>query len=385
MSKRFTLLSLLILMIGAVGVLSAQPNAQTVDSALVDTVAGAFAATSASTSLHINTQTAVSRTGGFGGEGAEQQNSASFDLAIGASGWNVSGSRTTITSFNSNQVQSTVQIAVVDGVVYANLDGFAGLAGGFGQPPGGDANGNANGQLPQPPDGAGLTDLPQGWFAVGADANPIVSQLIGADLATRLLAELQLPITTGSVTAISALPDDTIDGQVMHIYQVTLDTQAVLDSGANLVFDNVRGGVPGGFGEGGFRGGRGGDDDDAAQIVLPTLEAGASALPTLPALEGSSGTSTDASGQPVGPDGQTLGEGQVPPDFAQADIDPASTQITFAVYIGADDGLVHRIYGVLSTMRQGRDNETIGTNVTTVIDYSAFNAAPAITAPVVGS
>jgi hypothetical protein len=319
---------LLVFVTGAVLVAAVPFSYAQVDSALLEPIASAFQNTLAVSSLHVEAQTMTTIEGGPQGMGGAQQGSASYDLALGQAGWNLSGSRTTSISFGEMQFESTVQTIVLDGVVYANLDGMGQM------PMGGD------GQAP-----------PQGWFEVTADTageNPMAG-LVGdvEALASEALGGLQFPIDSTAITAIAELPTDTINDQPMRVYQITLDAAALIESiGADAV-------TPAGMG-GGFGGG-------------------------MPPMDG--GFTPPADGQmPQIPEGTFTPptEGEMPT------LDPSTIQINIAVYIGESDGLVYRIYSVISSTNTV-DAATVTTSTTSITDYSAFNTPITISAPTLGA
>ncbi len=325
MKHRLVFAALIALLLGTFGAAQAQ---SAVDPTLLASITQAFDQTRASTSLHIESQQLIARESS---EFAMQaQSSASWTLAAGTAGWNLSGAQTTLTQFGDTPTESTIEYVVLDGVTYLNLDGVQ--MGGGGQ----DAQ-----------------TLPQGWFEVSAEiGDPAQTPMRGIasteNLAVQAFGGLIYPITAESVTSVVELPSDTIDGQTMQVYQISLDAQFVIDSDASALL-SIGGGM------GGFAGGappRG--DGDAAQGQPPT----------------------DAQGQPP-----TGDQGQ-PPTGDQA-IDPANVRITFAVYIGQDDGLVHRIYSVIEIVTNRDDSSQ--TTTTSIHDYSAFNQPAEITAPAVGA
>jgi hypothetical protein len=55
----------------------------------------------------------------------------------------------------------------------------------------------------------------------------------------------------------------------------------------------------------------------------------------------------------------------------------------YLVYVGADDGYVHRIYSVIALAQSAPSQP--GLRITTLTDFSSFNQISAITAPQIGS
>ncbi|MDX2137101.1 MAG: hypothetical protein SF123_03330 [Chloroflexota bacterium] len=178
------------------------------------------------------------------------------------------------------------------------------------------------------PDGLPI-ELPQTWTTTDTleTSGGFIPLPTTAD---GLLGVLNLPITAETVTAIAALPQDEIDGQTMTVTQVSLDPAAVLES-------------------------------DAASLVTV---AGPGAGGNVP-------------GGLTPPDGQQLPEEITPPE-------PEDIQVTLAIYVGAEDGYVHRIY-LLVNVVESEDGTRAGGTITTLSDYSNFDEPVEITAPIVGS
>jgi hypothetical protein len=145
-----------------------------------------------------------------------------------------------------------------------------------------------------------------------------------------LLGALNLPISAESVTAAAALPDDEIDGQAMRVTQLSLDAAAVLES-------------------------------DAAGLLA--VGAGPGAGGALP-------------GGLTPPGGAQLPTEITPPE-------PEDIQVTLAVYLGAEDGLVHRIY-LLVNVAGSEDGTRPGGTITTISDYSNFDEPVEIVMPTIG-
>lgn len=300
MIKRIALIAFVALLLGVGSIGYAQS-----DPALLAAVTQAFDQTRASASLHIETQSLVVRDGGRG-----QQSSSTWDMTAVEAGWNLSGSQTTVLQMGEIQIETTMQYKVVDGVTYMNLDGVQGM-----------------------PGGQGTQELPQGWFVLTDDGMnpPMFGQV--ENLANQALGGLEFPISAESVTAIVELPGDTLNGQAMRIYQLSLDAQALLS-----------------FGRGGFGG--------------------------MPPVGGQNAPPTDGQNMPPG--------GGQRPDFGQA-LDPSAIQITFAVYVGQDDGLIHRIYSVIETAFSGSDGAQSTTTATVVSDFTVPAQAIEIAAPEVSA
>ncbi len=188
------------------------------------------------------------------------------------------------------------------------------------------------GRFNQIPEGLPL-ELPQEWV----NLDELTTEEGNLPLATsieQLIAPLMLPLDATAVTQMSVLPSDEIEGEPMRVYQVTLDAAAVLDSEAASLLN-----VGGATGFGGFPGGAGGG--------LPPQ-----ATPQLPAA----------------------GEIATPA--------PEDILMTFAVYIGENDRLIHRLY-IVTQIQPSDDSETTrpGLQTTTIIDFSLFNQTVEITAP----
>lgn len=331
------ILSLLLISLFLVGTVSAQ----SADTALVGAAVAAFEQTLGSTSLHIEAQTITDR------GGSQQGSTGSYNAVQGASGWNVSGSQTTTLTMQGNTMETTTSVIVLDGTVYMLVEGGMAMF----TPPNGDgaAGGGAT---------PAETTLPEGWYiasspdtATTTDATTPMrgGQQDASSQISRALGALMLPVTAEAITAISELPGDTINGQAMRVLQISLDPQAVIDSGSALL--NMGGG---GFPGSGFAGPRG-DVSQGAQ-----LPDGAREMPPL------NDGAMPPSGEIDGAQGGRGGMGQISAE---------NVQITFAVYIGADDGLIHRVYSVIA---MGGD---FATTITTVTDFSAFGEPVEISAP----
>lgn len=287
------IIGVLVVSIGAAG-------AQAIDPALLETVARATENTRASTSLHV---TAQSLTESEGSDlSLSSQRTQEFDFAKTETGWNIEGTVAYAMSLPFGEFQISTEIIVVDGVTYVRSS-------------------DAPAELP-------LT-LPTTWVNLEEyNAESPNGGLPISASAEELLAALMIPINAESVTAIAALPDDEIDGQTMQVYQITVDSAAVLESEAASLFDIGMGG---------------GGAVPAGGLQPPQ---GAPELPAAPT------------------------EMETP--------SPEDIQMIFAVYVGADDGLVHRVYAVVNIAASG---EGANLTSTTITDYSNFNEAVEITAP----
>lgn len=146
-----------------------------------------------------------------------------------------------------------------------------------------------------------------------------------------LIGALNLPITADAVTAIAALPDDEIDGQAMRVTQISLDAAAVLESDAAGLVTVAGPGAAGGNLPGGFA-----------------------------------------------PPGGAQRPAEIAPPM------PEDIQVTLAVYVGADDGYLHRIY-LLINIAGSEDGSRPASTVTTISDYSKFDEPVEIIAPAVGT
>jgi hypothetical protein len=331
--KRTALCGLLtgLLMI-AVGATSAQ---STVDASTVDTLAAAVAATLAQSSLHGEAQTYSEASSPDGSAaGVTQQTVQSFDLVAAGNTWNLVGMTTSTSATPMGTLESTTDMVVLDGVTYLRLTNT-----------GGDTN-------------MGLSGVaPEGWFTLDSLVSESGGQGRFGGIGTtsfveRALGPLNLPLTTNSVTAVGDLADDAIGGQAMRVVQITVDSQALLDSPASALLSQ------GGFGMGG-----------------PGMGSG-------PALgNGAPGAAPDGSmPQPMGTPPAGMPNGQPPQGApgAMTTLTAQDVRLTFALYIGRDDGLVHRIYSVLD---QGSGDGAFSQRVTSLVDFSGFGAPITITAP----
>ncbi len=312
-----------------------------VDPASLDYITKAYTNTLASTSLHIESQSQTESAGQQQGTGFGQKQSASFDAVKTADSWNVKGARTTAITTQNGEIDIEIDTAVVDGKIYLQISGMPQ----FGQ---GDQNAAAA--------------VPQGWFdptQLEASGQRIrgVGNTDPKTTVLTLLDALNLPVTGQSVTALKELAADTIDGQSMRVFQITLDPAIILQSDAAAL---LRGGGFGGFGGGFFGGGRPGQDGQG---------------------QGNGGSLAQGTFTPPG-DGTAFPTAQPP--------DPANYQITFAVYVGDNDQLIHRIYSVVAIAATVDNGNGFGgqpaRTITTVTDFSKFNdPSITVTAPEITS
>jgi hypothetical protein len=309
--------TLLVTAVLITGVVSAGAQ-DTVDAQKLDYVAKAVQKTLAATSLHIESQSKTEISGAPQGAGFGQEQVETAYLAKVEQGWDASGSRSMIMTLPNNQMKITMEYVLTGGKAYLRFT---------------DVPDALKGNLPS--DWADAETMArQGASAQGSSGQAPGASLDSATLSTALLGPLNLTFDSKSVTALQELTADTIDGQSMRVFQLTMDSAAVLaSSGASLLSPNfgVGQGVPGGFpGQG--------------QMTPP---AGIPAMGTPPADLGTP--------------------------------NPQDAQITFAVYVGDQDGLVHRVYSVV-TVNAG-SGQQFGLNVTTVTNFSRFDEPVSITAP----
>lgn len=318
------LLAAVVLTVGWAGTAAAQSSA---DPALLDAVTQAFEKSRAVASLHIERQSITEIAGAE--FSLTQRETASFDAAQGADGWNLAGKQTTTAAVQGAEVTSTTETVILDGVVYLRLTGQrAGFPGAGGQ--------NAPSQ-------------PEGWFQVeqpqDGQAMPTgLGRGGGMASANSALGMLLLPVSADSALAIKELASDTINGQAMRVFQVTVDPQAVLDAG----FGGLLNAGAGLFGR---------QLNAAPNAEPPSAPDPNAAPPATPGAEGG------FQGAPMM-------------------VNPENIQITFAVYIGQDDGYIHRIYSVVSSLSDAAPGQVTATSIT---DFSAFGAPVNITAPEIGS
>jgi hypothetical protein len=319
----------------------------TVDQTSLDYVTKAYANTLASTSLHIESQTQTERANQNqqqGGAGFGQKQTGTFDAVKTSDSWNINGKHTIAITTQNGEIDIEIDTAVVDGKIYLQISGMPQF-GGQGQ--------NQN----------NAPTIPQGWFdptqlEASSQRVPGVGNTDPKTTVLTLLDALNLPVDGKSVTALKELPADTIDGQSMRVFQLTLDPAVILNSDAAAL---LRGGGAG-FG-GFFGGGRPGGQNGQGQG------------------NGNGGNSGQGNFTPPG-DGTPFPTPQPP--------DPTNYQITFAVYVGDKDQLIHRIYSVVAVAATADNGNGFGgqaaRTTTTVTDFSKFNdPSIMVTAPQLAS
>jgi hypothetical protein len=317
------------------GVMTAAAQ-DTVDPASLDYVAKAYTNTLASTSFHIESQSQTVAADQQQGGGNGQKQTATYDAAKTQDSWNVSGSRTLALTTQNGEIDIQMDTIVLDGKLYMQISGMPQF---------------------QQQDQNAAPALPQGWFdpaqlQASGQRVPGVGNTDPKTAVLTLLDALDLPVNAQSVTALKELPADKIGDQPMRVFQLTLDPKTILDSDAAAL---LRGGL-GGFGRGfgGFgRRGQGGQDNNGQQQGNFTPPGAGTPFPT-----------------------------PQPPD-------PANYQITFAVYVGDQDQLIHRIYSVIAIAATPDNANGFGgqpaRTITTVTDFSKFNESVTITAPQLAS
>ncbi len=343
--KKCLSLSLLILalLVAAIVPASAQSS---VDPTALSFVQSAFTNTFAVSSLSVDTQSSTATAGlgsgggngnggGFGGFGGFGVNrTSSYQLASNASDdSNVSGTTTTLANASNATPDANVtpvdnntteEIRIVDGKTYIRYTEIP----------------ERMQQQNPPADWVDVATLPQpaqGTFGGGFATS--------APTANQILAALSLPVDATGVTAISEQAADSIDGDAMRVFQITLDVDALLKSDSAALL--------GGFGRGGFGGGRTGFGANR-----PGGANGAQATPPVNAPAGAPAVTIEAPSA-------------------------ANTQVTLTVWIGADN-LVHRITSVVARSGMGQDGQG-STTLTTTTDFANFNQPMTITAPTAGS
>lgn len=291
-------------------------NAQeAVDAAQLDTIIAAFEDTRAVSSLHLEAQSQTEISGLPAAIAAGMQNAEIFDLTKAGEGWNATGTRTISVTLPTGAIEIAAEMVLLDGAVYARLSDLPAEIG---------------------------QNVPEGWFDTAAlvdDAGQV--PFVNSADANLLLGSLGFPVSAESVIALSELAGDTIGGQAMRVFQLTLDPAAVLESDAAGLLNA-------GMGAGLFMGGPGQGDFPGGDFTLP--------------------------------EGVTPPEGGTPPADMEAP-NPEDFQVTFAVYIGADDGLIHRVYSVIASAPADEAAQPFGLTVTTITNYSKFNELVIITAP----
>lgn len=259
------------------------------------------------------------------GDGQQgQRETASYDAVRAGESWNISGARTATFTLPTGTIETTTEMVILDGTVYLRTE-----RSGAEMP-------QLQGQQPQG------QPMPDGWYEASMAAPNENGDRPGARTAqaAQALEALLLPVDTASVSAISELTPDTLNDQAMRVFQIKLDPTALRDSG---MFGLMGGGF-GGFGD--FR----------------------------------VGGPASFQGQPQPP-----AEGAAPPNDQMQLLESAAIQMTFAVYVGQDDGFVHRIYSVAVVSTANAEAPQPALKLTTVTDFSAFNAPVTITTPVIGS
>jgi hypothetical protein len=308
------------------GVVSAGAQ-DTVDTQKLDYVAKAVEKTLAATSLHIESQSKTELSGAPQGANFGQEQAETADLAKIDQGWDASGTRSMTITLPNGQTKITTEYVVTGGKAYLRFT---------------DVPDTLRSSVPS--DWTDAETLAQQANAQGGgQAAGLGTGFDSATLSTTPLGALNLPFDSKSVTALQELAADTIDGQSMRVFQVTMDSAAVLaSSGASLLSP----GFGMGMGGGGFPGAQGGFPGGQDQMTPP---AGAPALGTPPADLGTP--------------------------------NPEDAKITFAVYVGDQDGLVHRIYSVVTVNAGAGSGQPFGLNMTTITNFSKFNEPVTITAP----
>lgn len=225
------------------------------------------------------------------GNAFSQVKAADFQIVRTEDGWDAGGTLESSMSTPNGELLITTEIAIVDGRVYIRLN-------------------NVPSQMPQG------TSLPDDWFEVITtdETQVMISRIAGVDIddpISNVLGALTLPVQAESVSSLTELPGDTINDQPMRVFQLTLETEVVIETGMATILHPTFSGFGGGA-AGGFSGGR------------PQQNAG---TPNPPELN------------------------------------PANLQITFAVYIGEEDHLIHRIYSVVVM-------SDLEATTTTITDFS---------------
>jgi hypothetical protein len=304
-----------VIVVGVLALGTSLAAAQEADLAQVEAVTTAFDATRAVNSLHMTSQSLTEITNANTGM-LTMQSTLDFDLVRAEEDWNAAGTLTTTSSLPFGEFSLSAELILVDRVSYVRFT-----------------------ELPE-----GIpVELPQGWVTADEltqQAENAGGQAAGGGLANALpiattgaslLRALNLPLSSETVTAISTLPDDDIDGQVMRVYQLSIDPAAVLESDAAGLLS-----APIGAGFGGGNLPEGFTSPDGVQLPTPSADI---ATPS-------------------------------PEDF----------QVTLAAYVGADDGFVHRIYLLVNTAGNA-DGSSPAATITTISDYSNFNTPVEIVAP----
>ena len=311
--KKFTLFLILIVASLAAGSLSIASAQSSVDATLLSFVQTAFKNTSAATSLEVDVN-ALSSNLAAGKTTATPtlQRTSSFQLmSDGNGGWNITGHQTfgppvpanATPEANATDNNTTLEMVVLGGKTYIRYTEI---------PP------RMTPQNP-PPNWTDTASLPAGTAFAG-----------GTPTAKDILTLLSVPLDATSVTSLNEQAADTIDGMAMRVFQITLDTQKVMDSDAAGVLNTG--------------------------LARPT---GAAAPP--PATVSPAAT----------------------PQATPVPMSPDNTGITLTVWIGTDN-LVHRITSVVIRSQMGAKADTT-TTLTNTTDFTNFNQPVTISAPAIGS
>ncbi|MEO8611360.1 MAG: hypothetical protein ABI690_25915 [Chloroflexota bacterium] len=315
----------------------------TVDPQLLNTLKTAFDNTKAATSMTVSVDATTVRDGQTDTTPARTETDA-LQMAANATGWDVSGSRTTVSNVPANAANNTAaatqttttEFIVVDGKTYIRFTAI--------------------------PDSMTQQNLPKDWVAADQLGRGQGGQGQGGG---RLLGNftsegsLLLPVDSTSVTAVSEGQADTLDGQNMHVYQLTLNPTAVANSDAASLLTAA-------FGGGGF--GREGNAGQATNGQQPPPASGGQ--------QGNNGQPPAGNGGPQGGFG--------------ARFDMQNSTINLTVWVG-DDNLIHQIQSVVVVTPSANANTDANApaptavTVTRMVDFSHFNEPVTITAPQVAA
>ena len=330
MKKHFTLVICCILIIAATLPARAQDS---VDPQLLNTVQTAFTNLLNQSSFTQNTTSTTEFPDTLNGA-VTNQGSASYQLAAAANGWNISGTQTTTISAPpggniSDTATTSMELVIVDGISYIRFTAV--------------------------PEFMQSRNLPQVWTALDQSQE---QRFAGMKTSSEeVTVALNLPLDASGITALTETAADTIDGQAMRVFQITFDSQAVMNSGASSLI--------GGAGD--------------SMVIIGDERVGESGGPSV--------SSSGGGGVPSGaPDTNSSGGGSAPP-IQQGNFQPPSmdSQITATVWVGSD-GLVHRITIVVtSTPTDSSVGNSGSSTVTTTIDFTDFNQSITIAAPTVGT
>jgi hypothetical protein len=180
-------------------------------------------------------------------------------------------------------------------------------------------------------------EIPEGWFNP-EQMNEQAATLTGG-IEELPAGILDLPINEESIIELTELEADTINDQGMRVFQLTLDAEYIAENEITGLFG------------GGMAMGAGGQGQMPFGGMTPPADA--PALPT--------------------------------PDGTAEMMSPEDAEITFAVWIGDDDQLVHRVYTVLTLAPGEGATVPISLRMTTVTNFSNFNEPFEILAPEVAS